>query len=169
VCETIGELTGLSTQIKWPNDVLIDGKKVCGILIEQRTTGQADFPLAAVVGVGLNVTQSPDFFEQANLPDATSLGIASRRVFDLAAVAKSLLQQLDPQYQRLIDGAEAALEAMWNARLGLLGKMVVAECIQHRHEGRLVSSAFAALEIENQDGSVVRLAPESIRTLRLLD
>src|SRR5262249_46624313 len=68
VCETILGLANLQARIKWPNDVLVHGKKVCGILIEQRTNGHPDFPLATVVGIGLNVTQSADMFEQAGLP-----------------------------------------------------------------------------------------------------
>src|ERR1051325_116022 len=49
VCETIRSFTNLHAKIKWPNDVLIAGKKVCGILIEQRTTADAQFPLATAV------------------------------------------------------------------------------------------------------------------------
>src|ERR1019366_3193428 len=58
VCEAILKLADLDAQIKWPNDVLVQGKKVCGILIEQRTITHADFPLATVVGIGLNVSQT---------------------------------------------------------------------------------------------------------------
>src|SRR5262245_26870605 len=50
VCETVRRLTGWQPRIKWPNDVLLHGKKVCGILIEQ---SQLAGRLAAVVGIGL--------------------------------------------------------------------------------------------------------------------
>src|SRR5262249_15022573 len=65
VCETIRMATGLNAKIKWPNDVLIRGKKVCGILIEQ---GQG-----TVVGIGLNIHQSADSLARASLPLAGSL------------------------------------------------------------------------------------------------
>ena len=65
VCETVRRLTGLPARIKWPNDVLLRGRKVCGILIEQGR--------GAVVGVGLNVRQTADDFAAAGLPSAASL------------------------------------------------------------------------------------------------
>ncbi len=73
VCELVQAATGLAATIKWPNDVLIHGKKVCGILIEQRNSGNPVLPLATVVGLGLNVTQPAEAFAAANLPDAGSL------------------------------------------------------------------------------------------------
>ena len=117
VCETILKLTNLQARIKWPNDVLIQGKKVCGILIEQRTTGHADFPLATVVGIGLNVTQSADMFEQAGLPDAASLASVSNQMFLFEDVAKELIRQLDEQYHRLIQGDLNTLEALTRPRV----------------------------------------------------
>src|SRR5262249_53884543 len=71
VCETIPVLTGLQAQIKWPNDVLIRGKKVCGILIEQGK--------GTVVGIGLNVNQTAEHFEEAGLPLAGSLAMFDGR------------------------------------------------------------------------------------------
>ena len=89
VCETILHVANLQANIKWPNDVLILGKKICGILIEQCTTGNADFPLATVVGIGLNITQSAEMFEQAGLPDAASLTSLSGMAFIYEDVAKA--------------------------------------------------------------------------------
>jgi BirA family biotin operon repressor/biotin-[acetyl-CoA-carboxylase] ligase len=82
VCETITQLTDLSATIKWPNDVLIDGRKVCGILIEQRTVAktqslQAGEPAALAAGCGqlhpaANAAGSP---VDHHLPLATICGI----------------------------------------------------------------------------------------------
>src|SRR5712691_2501397 len=65
VCDTIQQVSDLEPRIKWPNDVLIDGKKVCGILIEQGR--------GTVAGIGLNVNQSAESLAAANLPLAGSL------------------------------------------------------------------------------------------------
>src|SRR5688572_13168970 len=80
VGETVLQVAGRQATIKWPNDVLLRGKKVCGILIECgappfRGEPKANDPYF-VVGIGLNVNQSADDFAQADLPDATSLSIA---------------------------------------------------------------------------------------------
>src|SRR5262245_63098539 len=83
VGETILQVTGQQTKIKWPNDVLLRGKKVCGILIECGVMPFRGEPTASdphfVVGIGLNVNQSADDFARQSLPDATSLSLAVGR------------------------------------------------------------------------------------------
>jgi BirA family biotin operon repressor/biotin-[acetyl-CoA-carboxylase] ligase len=169
VCETILAITKLHATIKWPNDVLIAGKKICGILIEQRTTGHADFPLATVAGIGLNVTQSAAMFEGAGLPSATSLASASGAAFSFEEVAMELIHQLDRQYGLMVDGAVNTLETSWKGRLGLVGKDVIVEGVNQQYRGRLCDAAFAGLDLEVGPGDVVRLLPESVRQLRSVD
>src|SRR5262249_11094582 len=67
VCELIDKMTGIEASIKWPNDVLVQNRKVCGILVEQRH--------GTVVGIGLNVNQPAAHFEAAGLPQAASLAM----------------------------------------------------------------------------------------------
>jgi BirA family transcriptional regulator, biotin operon repressor / biotin---[acetyl-CoA-carboxylase] ligase len=169
VCETILKLANLQAKIKWPNDVLILGKKVCGILIEQRTTGHAESPLATVVGVGLNVAQSADMFEQAGLPLAASLSSLSGLSFVYEDVAKELIRELDDQYEILLDGDFNALEALWKWRLGLLGKFVEVEGVQQNSRGRLLDVTLAGLDLEVARGKVLRLMPEAIRHIEVAD
>ncbi len=169
VCETIRVLANLEANIKWPNDVFIDGKKVCGILIEQRTTGHADFPLATVAGIGLNVSQSAEMFAQADLPDAASLASIAGQVFAYETVAKELIRQLDQQYHLLHDGDLLPLETLWKARLGLLGKNVIVETIAEAHPGRLLDVSFDGLVLDLGNGAVQRLPPESVRHIRAAD
>jgi BirA family biotin operon repressor/biotin-[acetyl-CoA-carboxylase] ligase len=163
VAETVQQLAGLAATIKWPNDVLVNGKKVCGILIEQRTTGHADFPLASVVGIGLNVAQSAEFFAQANLPDAASLASLAGRALTFEDAAMALVEQLDGWYQRLLDGDLATLEAIWKRRLGLIGKPVLLETAQQTQPGELLDASFAGVDFREATGHVVRLPPEAIK------
>src|SRR6266851_1238289 len=65
VCETVRQITGLPARIKWPNDILLRGKKACGILIEQG--------LGTVAGIGLNVNQPPEAFTAQGLTHGSSL------------------------------------------------------------------------------------------------
>lgn len=162
VCETILAAVNLQAKIKWPNDVLIHGKKVCGILIEQRTTGHADFPLATVVGIGLNVSQTAGMFADAGLPDAVSLSIAAGRALAFNDIAEQLIHQLDRYYATLLDGDRQTLESLWKWRLGLLGKYVTVEGTQHAHRGRLVDATLDGIDLDVA-GTLVRLAPETIR------
>ena len=149
--------------IKWPNDVLIAGKKIAGILIEQRTAAGA---VAAVVGIGVNVRQSAADF--AELPDATSLAIASGRSFDTDAVCRALIERLDAEYDRLLALDLASLGERWQQRLQLVGEPVVAECFDRTVRGHLVEVGLAAVVLQ-VDGDLVHQPPESIRHLRLDD
>jgi BirA family biotin operon repressor/biotin-[acetyl-CoA-carboxylase] ligase len=163
VCELILAATDLQAKIKWPNDVLIAGKKVCGILIEQRNSGDLESPLATVVGIGLNVTQSAEAFTAANLPDAGSLLTVSGMLLDTEDLAHRLIVHLDEQYDRLLKGDIATLEALWKRRLGLLGRQVRVERTGEELCGRLLDVTLAGLDLEVQVGNVVRLAPEAVR------
>ena len=93
VCETIRRMTDLSPQLKWPNDVLVQGRKVCGILIEQGA--------ATVVGIGLNVNQTAHDLAEAGLDAA---GVAGRILTGPWTSTKSpwrLIEQLDADYEQM--------------------------------------------------------------------
>jgi BirA family biotin operon repressor/biotin-[acetyl-CoA-carboxylase] ligase len=164
VAEAILTLTGAQARIKWPNDLLIRGKKVCGILIEQTATAAG---LTTIAGIGLNLTQTAEEFAQAELPDATSLGIVSGGLFDMHTAAGVVIRKLDHEYSRLLAGERVAVEADWKWRVGLLGRQVV---IEHpggsTTTGRLRDMAFDGLEIENSDGFVHVIAPETVSHIR---
>jgi BirA family biotin operon repressor/biotin-[acetyl-CoA-carboxylase] ligase len=163
VCETITQLTGRDATIKWPNDVLLAGKKICGILIEQRTSGNADWPLATVAGIGLNVAQSAEAFAEAELPDAGSLFSMTGVACATEDVAVRLIGQLDDEYGRLLEGDVARLEGVWQRRLGLLGRQVRVEAVDRELHGRLVELTLDGLRLETAGGETVRLAPEAVR------
>jgi len=157
VCEFLQKTTGLEARIKWPNDILIWGQKVCGILIEQAR--------GTVAGIGLNVNQSASVFAAANLPLASSLAILTGQSRDCGEVARQLLHELDEQYDRLCQGDTATLEACWKWRLGLVGKQVTAECPNQLVHGLLQDVTFTGVLLELPDGRLVRLSPEAVRHL----
>jgi BirA family biotin operon repressor/biotin-[acetyl-CoA-carboxylase] ligase len=165
VCEAIVAVTGLETRIKWPNDVMVQGKKVCGILIEQRNTGRGDEPLAAAVGIGLNVRQPRDFFIQADLPLGASLASLTGRDFETGGVAIGLIEHLDRAYGQMLAGELGFLEERWKRRLGVAGKEVSVEVANESRRGRVLDVSWEGVVLD--DG--VRLAPEAIRHLELID
>jgi BirA family biotin operon repressor/biotin-[acetyl-CoA-carboxylase] ligase len=166
VCATVRLITGQEARIKWPNDVLIHGRKVCGILIEQGR--------GTVVGVGLNVRQSCEDFTAAELPEATSLAQFVDEAPDTYAVARLLLEQLDAAWERLRAGDLATLEETWSQHLDLLEKAVVAECIDGVFTGRLSALSFDGVTLAGQGGTEevpspsVVLRPERVLHLRPL-
>jgi BirA family biotin operon repressor/biotin-[acetyl-CoA-carboxylase] ligase len=157
VCELIQKTTGLQARIKWPNDILIRGQKVCGILIEQGR--------GTVAGIGLNVNQPLSLFAEAGLPLATSLAIVTGQSRDCGEVARQLIGELDEQFDRLCQGDFGTLEACWKWRLGLLGKQVVAEGPKETIRGRLRDLTFGSVELESPGRELLCLSPESVRHL----
>lgn len=159
VAETIRELTGLRARIKWPNDVLIDGKKVCGILIERQA--------AIVVGIGLNLNQTAADFQNANLPDATSLSLESSEVISRDAAAKVLLQKLDERYEQVRDGDWHDLETNWIDWMALNDKWVSVERADgSTRSGRVIHLAFDGIVLQSLDRKIERILPERIRQIR---
>ena len=89
--DSIRHLTSLEPKLKWPNDILIDSTKVCGILIENQIHGTRF--AQSVVGVGLNVNQ-----KGFDLPNATSLSLSSGNYLNLTEVFETLLIKIESRY-----------------------------------------------------------------------
>jgi BirA family biotin operon repressor/biotin-[acetyl-CoA-carboxylase] ligase len=157
VCELILKQTGLQAKIKWPNDVLIHGRKVCGILIEQAG--------GTALGIGLNVNQPVEHFAAAGLAQAASLAVFTHQQHDCRQVARRLIEHLDDEYDLLRGGDRTAFEACWKWRIGLLGKPVIAHTATGPMHGRLRDVTFDAVEIVSSTGVLLRFAPESVRHL----
>jgi BirA family biotin operon repressor/biotin-[acetyl-CoA-carboxylase] ligase len=155
VSETIHESIGLEATIKWPNDVLIGGRKVCGILIEQAR--------ATVVGIGLNVNQTVDSLTKAGLTEACALAHFSSEPLDRMELARSLIKQLDSEYERLCRGDQGTLESTWTRRLGLVGEDVLIECPAALYRGRLTQLTWEGVELDTGGEDPLRFRPESVK------
>jgi BirA family transcriptional regulator, biotin operon repressor / biotin---[acetyl-CoA-carboxylase] ligase len=154
VCNVVRLVTGVQAKIKWPNDVLLRGRKVCGILIEQRR--------GTVAGIGLNVRQTAEDLVRAGLTEATSLAQHAPAPPESAEVARVLIRQLDEDYDLLCGGDLGTLEACWKWHLGLLGRQVRARCLDGTEQGRLMELGFDGARLRRPDGTAVVLAPEAV-------
>ncbi|HUT62968.1 MAG TPA: biotin--[acetyl-CoA-carboxylase] ligase [Anaerolineae bacterium] len=97
--ETLSEFFALPFHIKLPNDVLIEGRKVAGILFESALCGKQVQSL--ILGVGLNLYQTREDFECAGLPDATSLYIEGGNVPERESLLISFLKHFRKRYETL--------------------------------------------------------------------
>lgn len=163
VCEIVREITSVPARIKWPNDVLLHGRKVCGILIEQAAAARPE-ALVTVAGIGLNVRQSAEALKAAGLLEATSLAQFASSALGTADVARRLIIHLDEEYSRLCEGGLGTLEACWKWHVGLLGRRVAVESAEATYRGRLLDLTFDALELELPGG---RLSVRPERVLHL--
>ena len=158
--DAIRELAGAEARIKWPNDLLVGGKKVCGLLIEQAA--------GVVVGLGLNLNQTAEDF--AGLPDAASLAMIAGRTVERDAALEAVVRHLDAGYDRLMAGERLPLEGEWKRRIGLIGRTVRIDGADGASNfGRLRDMAFDGIELDDADGSVRVRKPESIRGICGID
>jgi BirA family transcriptional regulator, biotin operon repressor / biotin---[acetyl-CoA-carboxylase] ligase len=162
VCETIAELTGAVPAIKWPNDVYLGGKKVCGILIEQRSTG-LDGAAAVAVGIGLNVRQPAGFFIDAGLPLGGSLHTQTGAMPDIDDTARRLIARLDDGYGPLLEGEPGDLQEAWRRHFDLIGKRVRLETVQNQHVGVVRDLTLDAVVVDAGGAGPLCLVPESVR------
>jgi BirA family biotin operon repressor/biotin-[acetyl-CoA-carboxylase] ligase len=118
VAQALGEALGVEARLKWPNDVLLARRKVCGILVEA-TRGEGGRP-RLVLGVGLNCNGAAADFPPELRARLTTLAEATGAPVDTEAVLRAVLARLDALYARLARGDKAALLDEWRA-WGLLG------------------------------------------------
>jgi BirA family biotin operon repressor/biotin-[acetyl-CoA-carboxylase] ligase len=97
VAETISKEFDLQATVKLPNDVVVAGKKIAGVLVEMRA--QKSAPHIAIVGIGVNVNHGPEDFSEELRARAISLAIALDREVDRHRFAAALLQNLDRSYR----------------------------------------------------------------------
>jgi BirA family biotin operon repressor/biotin-[acetyl-CoA-carboxylase] ligase len=117
--EAVERVADLRPALKWPNDLLLDGRKAGGILVEgQLTPGR---PATLVVGVGLNVGQAS--FPPELAGRATSLARAAGRPVEHAPLLAALLDALERHLDGLADGG-TTLRAAWEARMAGRGAAV---------------------------------------------
>jgi BirA family biotin operon repressor/biotin-[acetyl-CoA-carboxylase] ligase len=109
--KAVNSTTGLTVDIRWPNDLLVNGKKVCGILTEM--SAELDRLHAVVLGIGMNVNHSlmPAPLESI----ATSLRIEAHRGISRVQVFVALLRELERHYQLLLKNGNRAITERWEA------------------------------------------------------
>lgn len=154
--EAIREVTTLTSRLKWPNDVLVDGAKVSGILTELASEGST--VCHAVVGIGINVNHDQDDLPAEVRPLATSLRLLAGRMIARADLAAAVYNGLDHWYHVLCDGgAQTILEQAraWNATLGNPVEVIAGE---ERWQGLAVDlDADGALLVRDSIGELRRV------------
>ncbi len=120
IARALEKATGQQVECKWPNDILINGKKCCGILLENSfSLNKLDF---SVVGIGINVNQRE--FEGELADRATSLFREFGKEYDRTDLFQTLLQESDLLLARLKKGAVDEIMDEWNSRCRMFGKPV---------------------------------------------
>ncbi len=109
--ESVRSITGLPVDIRWPNDLLVNGKKVCGILTEMEA--ELDRLHKVVLGIGINVNHSALPEELGSI--ATSLAIEGGQRYSRLQILAALLRELERSYHLLLKNGNAEIVRRWEA------------------------------------------------------
>ncbi len=162
---SIEYVTGLRTQIKWPNDILIKGKKVAGILIESVFKGkpERDLRYAAIIGIGINVASNVRDINEISAV-ATGLEDELGEKISREELIRAFLGDFKSHRLDLVDGKTPYNE--WRDRLVTLGQKVTALWGDETLEGTAESvDESGALWIRRTDGTLTRVVAGDV-TLR---
>ncbi len=142
VAKAIEAITNLEVECKWPNDILINGKKTCGILIESTSTHKIN---RIIVGIGLNVNQ--ELFPDEIRLIATSLKNEFGKTIDRVILLVEILKRFEDMYFRFMrnDYQEYLIE--WEKRCKMFGKEISVSYFEKQIDGK-------ALRIDS-DGSLI--------------
>jgi BirA family biotin operon repressor/biotin-[acetyl-CoA-carboxylase] ligase len=113
---------GVEPTIKWPNDVLLGGRKVCGVLTE--IEAEADLVGWVVVGIGVNLNAGPQDFPEDLRDKAVSLQMATGDAVDRARFAAALLASFERSYEVFRSGGFASLRDAWMRRASMVGRRI---------------------------------------------
>jgi BirA family biotin operon repressor/biotin-[acetyl-CoA-carboxylase] ligase len=153
--ETIAEWAPRAA-LKWPNDVLIDGCKVAGILMEMEA--EDDRVRAVIAGIGVNLNMTPDDLPAGVRDKAVSLSTAVGAPIDRAAFAARLLGQLETRYDQCVQRGFATLRPAWERLSCLEGRHVEIDDAGRRYRGIVAGLADdGTLRLLDSGGQEVRV------------
>lgn len=122
LAEAMRKVCDLKPQIKWPNDLLIDGKKVAGILTEMNA--EPDRVNFIILGIGVNINMKKGMFPEGLMNIATSLREETGRVIDRARFAAILIYELERHYHLLLKKGFVPILKRWKEHSVLEGREV---------------------------------------------
>lgn len=152
----IKTVAGLSVEIKWPNDLLLGGKKVAGILTEM--SAEVDRVRHVILGIGVDVNQDANEFAGELRPLATSLKIAAGEEISRAELATEILRELDADYARVCAGKFPEVADEWEAACVTIGRNVTVHTGERKFSGRAESlDDDGALLVRTEHGHLERI------------
>lgn len=153
IVQAIEETTDLLPEIKWPNDILINGKKVTGILTELQA--EADRIHSIIIGIGLNVNQTREDFPLELREIASSLFIELGETVSRAEVIRSIFKNFEKLYTLYLDQGFFPIKLLWEGYASSIGKYIRARTITSTIEGKALGiTDDGVLKLEDQTGSI---------------
>jgi len=152
----VDETVGLPTQIRWPNDIIIEDRKLAGILCEGRRN-------AVAVGIGLNLNQEsiPE-----DLPDAVSLRMATGKQWDKFYLLENFLQEMFASIAKTGKGESAQVLVDIKQRSATIHRRVEVRTLLRKHVGTVIDlDAEGRIVLRTDSGRLVVLGAGDVRRL----
>jgi BirA family transcriptional regulator, biotin operon repressor / biotin---[acetyl-CoA-carboxylase] ligase len=153
IVQAIEEHTDLNPGIKWPNDILINGKKVTGILTELQA--EADRINSIIIGIGMNVNQRIEDFSIEIQELATSLFIENGKIVSRADIIKAIFMNLERLYLLYLDQGFLPIKLLWESYAISIGKSIKARTLLDTIVGKALGiTDEGVLRIEDEHGVI---------------
>lgn len=140
---SVDELAAVESHIKWPNDVLVDGRKVCGVIAESVTQGRES---AVVLGIGMNLVFEPAEAMELRVPVDNLNRIAGRKISRDDAF-RALSAHVESLYEALESGASIIDE--WKGRLSTIGQTVTVASVNPQAESDRDTVRGVAVDVDD--------------------
>lgn len=153
VTRAIEEVAAVFPQIKWPNDLLVNERKVTGILTE--LLADPDRVKAVVIGIGINVNQQLEDFPEELQSIATSLRMVSGQEVNRAQLIAKILKNLE-QYTKLYEShGFGPIKLLWESYSNTVGKQITAVMLNETIRGKVLGiSEEGMLQVQIADGTI---------------
>jgi len=156
ICKAINNQTGLNAQIKWPNDIIINGKKVCGILTEMVTEEQRISFVVNGIGVNVNTLEFPEEIKDI----ATSLYLETGKMFSRKLLIQEILTSFEEYYEKFIFSDElTSIIDEYRSMCLNIGKEVVVIMNNKQIKGTAVGiTEIGELIIKTETGEIINVS-----------
>jgi len=155
LADTIHEHTNVRPHIKWPNDILINNKKVAGILTEMQA--EQDQIQYVIIGIGINVNQDYLDLPNANYK-ATSLKLETQKEWHMKQIVQSILEKLENQYLAYMDKGFPNVKDKWESYGYKIGENILVKTLKDTWQGTFLGIAEdGALRVKTSSGETKKL------------
>lgn len=153
IVQGIQEATGLIPDIKWPNDILIKGKKVVGILTELQA--ESDRINSVIIGIGINVNQQKTDFPEELSEIATSLACEKGEKLNRAKLIQEILLKMENLYKEYLQNGFQMIKVLWESYAVSIGQNIIARTITNTIEGQALGiTDDGVLLLKGSDGVI---------------
>lgn len=160
VAKTIRKIAKLNAMVKWPNDVLIDGRKICGILTET-ISGNNNF---ALIGIGVNINQKifPDIISNKT----TSLKLKTNRKYTIKKVSETIMKEFNNLYSQYQKNNHEKIIAEWKKYSHTLGKKIRVKAMNKSYMGDAIGiDEDCSLLLKLNNGKIKKIIEGDIFTV----